>query len=96
MAVIARFKVSRFESGMYDKARYEDRDGQKVYVGSDRQEMRTVILHPVYSDDPNSENKKFWEASPSGEIKLGTVNQAAWQEFDLDGEYEVIFRKIQK
>lgn len=93
MAVVARFKVNRVECSIYDKPIYNE---QKQYVGSEKQEMRTVLLSPVYSDDPNAVNKKFWDASPSGEIKLGTVNPAAWQEFELDGEYEIVFRKIEK
>jgi len=56
-------------------------------------EMRTVVLSPVYSDDPNHENKKFWNYTPSGSISLGVVNQDAWKHFELGKEYYIEFRK---
>lgn len=90
MSVVAKFRVTKIELSSYDRPRYNE---QKQYVGSDKIEMRTIILAPVYSDDPSSENKKFWDASPSGEIRLGTVNPAAWAGFDLDGEYLITFEK---
>lgn len=40
--------------------------------------IRTVIAAPVYGNrDPNHENSKFWAATPSGKLELGTVNAAA-------------------
>jgi len=53
--------------------------------------MRTLVLRPVYSDKPESENKKFWDATPTGEIRLGTVNPAAWEQFEIGKEYYVDF-----
>ena len=98
MAVVrGKFSVTRFETSMGSSARkhpdgsYVMENGRNVY---DRKEMRTVVLHPVYSDDPNSENKKFWDASPSGEIRLGTVNPDAWRAFELDKEYYVDFTPV--
>ncbi len=56
--------------------------------------MRTLILQPVYGNgDPNHENTKFWQASPSGEIRLGVVNQDAWKHFVLEEEYIITFEK---
>lgn len=31
---------------------------------------RSVELLPVYSQNPNHENKAFWDATPSGKIEL--------------------------
>jgi hypothetical protein len=54
--------------------------------------MRTVHMSPVYGNgDPNHENTKFWEASPSGGLTLGTINPAAWQQFELGMEYYLDF-----
>lgn len=94
MAVVAKFRVTRYETSLFDKPIYEVVEGQRKYVRSEKQEMRTIYMAPVYSEDPNSENKKFWDASPSGEIKLGTVNPAAWKEFELDAEYRLTFEKV--
>jgi hypothetical protein len=51
-----------------------------------------VYLNAVYAHgDPQSENHRFWEATPSGEIKL-TINNAAGAEvFDVGHEYYVTF-----
>ena len=38
-------------------------------------EVQTIVLFPVTGG--TDENKAFWQATPSGEIKLGTVNAAA-------------------
>ena len=89
MSVKAKFKVARFESQIFQKhnketGRYED------------VEMRTVVLAPVYSDDPQSENKKYWDFTPSGEIKLGTVNPAAWEYFGLGEEHYVTFERAEQ
>lgn len=35
---------------------------------------RDVEMSPVYSNDPNSENKAFWNASPGGSFKLNWIN----------------------
>lgn len=89
MSVRAKFKVQRIESQLYRKQRDPKGgygDGNIIDV-----EMRTVVLSPVYSDDPDSENRKFWDASPAGEIKLGTINPAAWEQFELGGEYYIDF-----
>jgi hypothetical protein len=52
---------------------------------------KTVILHPVYSDDPASENHEYWQYTPSGQILLTTVNEAAWRQFEPDQEFYVDF-----
>jgi hypothetical protein len=56
--------------------------------------MRTVRMSPVYANnDPNHENSKFWDASPSGGLTLGTINPAAWEQFELGKEYYLDFTK---
>ena len=85
MATRAKFKVQRFESTL---TMVRGEDG----VHRDK-ELRTIIMFPVFSSEEGSENKKFWDASPSGEIKLGVINQEAWKEFELGAEYYVDFTK---
>lgn len=87
--VRAKFKVVRIECGMGYKRDF-DKDGKELWTAA---EQRTVVLSPVFSSDPQSENAKFWNASPSGEIKLGMINQEAWGEFELDKEYYVDFTR---
>lgn len=58
-------------------------------------EVHTIHLFPVYSQDPASENRKFWEATPTGEVKLGVVNPAAGSFFELGAEYYLDFTKVE-
>ncbi len=55
-----------------------------------------VELLPVYSTDPNSENKSFWESTPSGNIKLWISNPAAFAQFEahLGKEFYVDFTQV--
>jgi hypothetical protein len=50
-----------------------------------------VKLMAVYDDDPNSENGRFFKYTPSGEVVLQTINEAAANEFIVDEEYYVDF-----
>lgn len=52
-------------------------------------EIQTIVLSPV--SDGSDENRRFFEASPTGEIKLGTVNEAAARQFELGKAYYVDF-----
>jgi len=57
-------------------------------------EMQNITLSPVYGNgDPEHENTKFYRASPSGQIQLNTVNQAAGDYFELGQEYYIDFTK---
>jgi hypothetical protein len=58
------------------------------YVG---RRMKTIELTPVMSNDPGNENKSFWDATPSGVIKLGTVSMEAASQFDVGREYYIDF-----
>lgn len=78
----------RDENGNYKKSE----SGADVY---ETRELHTLIFSPVYSNNPQSENSKFWDASPSGSIQLGTVNPEAWGMFELDKEYYIDFTPAQ-
>lgn len=51
----------------------------------------TIELTPVYSADPEHENKKFWDATPSGSIVLNINNPEAADAFILGEEHYVDF-----
>lgn len=54
--------------------------------------VRTVVMVPVYgSNDPNHENTKFWEASPSGRLELQFVNAEAVKQFEVGKDYYLDF-----
>lgn len=89
--VVAKFKLVRYETSMGSKRIVEEGkpDAYKEV------EQRTLIFQPVYSDKPGTENKKFWDATPTGEIRLGVVNQEAWKYFELNKPYLVTFENAE-
>ena len=90
MPVRAKFKVSKIEATMGSMpGPNKDANGRAIYIPT---VIKTVVLNPVFGNgDPNHENTKFWAASPSGEIRLGTVNAQAAAQFELDQEFYVDF-----
>lgn len=54
-------------------------------------ESGLVVLNPVYSTDPNHENKSFWDATPNGKIEMWISNPNAFKQFELGKEYYVDF-----
>jgi hypothetical protein len=88
MSVSAKFKVNRIESQIGNRFNPETEKYENV-------EMKTLVLNPVYSADPESENKKFWDASPGGELRLNCVNPEASNYFELDKEYYLLFTKAE-
>ncbi len=51
----------------------------------------SVELQPVYSSNPQHENSKFYECTPSGEIGLGIVSEDTARSFEIGKEYYVDF-----
>jgi hypothetical protein len=90
MSVRAKFIYTGYESSLTNMLKpgkkYSDSDAYESM------ELRSLKFSPVYGNgDPNHENTKFWQASPSGSISLGTVNPDAWKHFELDKEYYIDF-----
>jgi hypothetical protein len=63
------------------------------FVCTKREWPGGVELKPVYSDDPEHENKKFWDATPSGELKMYINNPQAIGFFEVGHEYYLDFTK---
>lgn len=76
--VRAKFKLNSYTTSIMNI------DGKDV-------EMRTLNFTPVWSDDPQSENKTFWRWTPAGSVQLGTVNEEAWKHFEIGKEYYLDF-----
>ncbi len=89
MSVRAKFKVDSYSTYLSTRKVGRNEKGVDVY---EPVEMRTIVLSPVYGNgDPNHENTKFWQYSPSGKIELGTINPDAWKQFELGKEYYIDF-----
>lgn len=57
--------------------------------------VTSLEFMPVTASDKNPENKKFWEATPSGLIRLDVVNPEAVKEFELLKEYYIDFTPVE-
>ena len=89
--VRAKFKCIEIRSNQGSVPKVAD--GKTTYVTG---EVRSVRLSPVYGNgDPNHENTKFWQASPSGSIELGCANLEAVKQFELGKEYYIDFTPAQ-
>ena len=63
--------------------------------GYDGKETQTIKLTPVYkNNDPNSENSKFYAATPGGSIHLTVVRPEVGNSFPLGGEFYVDFTAV--
>jgi hypothetical protein len=94
MTVRAKFKVDQIERNLTTAPTGAlDENGHQVYAPK---EVQTVVLSPVYGNgDPNHENSKFWAYTPSGQVRLGTVNGDAASYFELGKEYYLDFTKAE-
>lgn len=53
----------------------------------------TITLRAVYDPNPDSENGRFFSATPSGTISLNIVNKLAAEQFRVGTEYLVTFNE---
>jgi hypothetical protein len=96
MTVRAKFKVDAIERTTGYKPTLDPEAPASApkynYVPA---EMWTIKMSPVYGNgDPNHENTKFWQATPSGSLTLGSINKDAVAEFDLGSEYYIDFTPV--
>ena len=90
--VRCKFTVGGIKFTMGSKGQV-DAEGKPVMDESGRYQkqvpcrMASIEMYPVYSTDPNSENKKFWDASPGGAFTLNCVNEAAVAQLELGKAY---------
>lgn len=90
MATRAKFTYQGYDAALHTWLKPGKSYGDPDAVES--KEMRSLRFSPVYgNNNPNHENSKFWAASPSGSITLGTINPEAWSQFELGKDYYVDF-----
>lgn len=63
----------------------------KTYLDYKKRKVYDLEFHPVAGD--TEENKKFWEATPSGIFQFQTINEEAARMFQFGHEYYVTFRE---
>lgn len=84
--VVAKFRVLAVTTTMGNKK--VTVDGEEKWIPA---EVKSIRLGAVYDPDPNHENHKFWEATPSGQIELNIVNAGAADMLRLNDEFYVYF-----
>lgn len=90
MSVRAKFKVDSYSTQLSQSKIDPSKGWEKENMQPT--ELRSVVMSPVYANnDPNHENTKFWSATPSGRLELGTINPEAWKQFELGKEYYLDF-----
>jgi hypothetical protein len=67
----------------------------KVYNVDKNINYENVMLHPVYSSDPNSPNYSFSQATPSGQVQMIISNPDAWGFFEMHKEYDITFKRTE-
>lgn len=83
--VRAKFTVQRIERSLTSR-HIKGEDGVNRW---EQREVQTIVLTPVTSG--SAENEQFYDSTPYGEIKLGTINLEAAALFPLMGEVYVDF-----
>lgn len=95
MTVRAKFRYTGYTATHMSR---ETLDGRVYQDGSAHPrrmqevvEARTLTFVPVYSQDPNSENRLFWQATPSGKLELQMISPEAWSQFEMGKYYYLDF-----
>ena len=91
MGVRAKFRLNSFTVDLHTTYPHKKENGSTDHSRPEQVEKRTLNMTPVYSDDPKDENRAFWDATPTGSLQLGVVNQEAWKHFEIGKTYYVDF-----
>ena len=62
--------------------------------GEDNDHDRLITMVAVA--DENEEYKKFFEATPWGELDMSVLNKDAYDQFEIDQEYYVDFTPVSR
>ncbi len=63
---------------------------QVTSSGYPQKSCEQVRLRPVFSNDKESPNYSFSQATPSGVLELTITNTAAWGAFEIGREYDIV------
>lgn len=90
--VRAKFKCDSWETSLYITGYETGKMGTPDYSKPITAEVRSMKFTPVFGDS-SEENKKFFAATPSGQLTMGVVSQEAWKHFELGQAYYLDFTK---
>ena len=95
MSVRAKFYVGKIDKSQIKQ--YEKGDNGQYLQNEDGNykerevEVANITMFPVVSSVGNSENDRFFSATPGGTLQLYTVNPAAWEQFEPGKSYYIDF-----
>lgn len=78
------------------RAKYRVNAKEEVAGGVINGEVETLVtvkMTPVITG--SEENKEFFRYTPSGELRIGTINQKAAEFFEIGKEYYLDFTKAE-
>jgi hypothetical protein len=82
MKVRCKMLVNGIERGIGSRQVIDRATGKASWVPA---EQRTIKLHPVYGNgDPNHENTKLWNATPSGQFQFTMISLETGALFELN------------
>jgi hypothetical protein len=83
MTIRAKFRCNKITAE--EQTIWNNSQGQGSY---DRMLIHTVEMVPVSADsDPEHENSKFWDATPTGKLEIGCVPEETVRELKIGQEY---------
>lgn len=86
MTIRCKFKLNSITRRIGSKAQTQP-DGSLKWVDA---EQWSLDMAAVYGNgDPNHENTKFWQASPSGTFTVSCVNAEVVAHMDIGKEYYI-------
>lgn len=79
MQVRCKMKCESVTQRMGSRALYADPQNPAKVTGYGQAVLWDAAFRAVYSERADDENKRFWDATPSGEFKVATVIQMPWE-----------------
>jgi hypothetical protein len=77
--VRCKFRCNEVNTRVEQRSRQvDDGEGGKKYENY-AQTLYGVKMTPVYSDKPDSENKKFWEFTPCGSFEMASIHEGMFE-----------------
>ena len=74
--VRCKMKLNTVTERLASRGKYDD---QGKHIGYEEFRLWDAEFSAVYSTKKDDENQAFWDATPSGTLKLATILQMPWE-----------------
>jgi len=79
MTVRCKMKCESVTQRMGSRAAYNDPTDVRKVTGYEQGILWDAQFRAVHSERADDENKRFWDATPSGEFKVATIREMPWE-----------------